>query len=50
MKKAVLHTTTLMCRKTGQVLWGMFSINQGNVSKMEFAAEFTKINLKSLKT
>ena len=50
MKKAVLHTTTLMHSKSRQVLCDLFSTDQGNVSEMTFTAEATKINLENLKT
>ena len=50
IKKAVLHTTTLMCCNTRQVLRNLFSANQGNGSKMKFMATATKINFKNLKT
>ena len=48
MKKVVLHITTLMHRKTRQVLRDLFSTNQGN--EMTFVAATSKINLKNLKT
>ena len=48
MKKVVLHITTLMHRKTRQVLRDLFSTNQGNA--MTFVAAASKINLKNLKT
>ena len=50
MKKAVLHTTTLMHCKTRRLLRDLFSTNQGNGSEMRFVAGATKINLKNLKT
>ena len=50
MKKAVLHTTTLIHYKARQVLRDQFSTNQRNGSEMRFVAGATKINLKNLKT
>ena len=50
MKKAVLHATTQMHCKAGQVLRDLFSTNQGNGSEMTFVAGATKINFKNLKT
>ena len=50
MKKAVLHTTTLMHSKARKILRNLFSTNQGNGSVMRFVAGATKINLKNLKT
>ena len=50
MKKAVLHTTTLMHCKAWQALCDPFSTNQGNGSEIRFAAGGTKINFKNLKT
>ena len=50
MKKAVLHTTTLMHCKVTKVLRDLFSTNQENGSEMRFVAGATKINLKNLKT
>ena len=50
IKKAVLHTTTLMHYKARHVLHNLFSADQGNGSYMTFAAGATKINLKNLKT
>ena len=38
MKKAVLHTTTLMHCKSRQVLRDPFSTNQGNGSEITFVA------------
>ena len=49
MKKAVLHTTTLMHCKARQVLRDLFSANQGYGSEMTFVAGATKVNLKNLK-
>ena len=49
-KKAVLHTTTLMQCKAGQVLRDLFSPDQGNGSDMTYVSGTTKINLKNLKT
>ena len=49
-KKAVLHTTTLMQCKAGQVLRDLFSTDQGNGSDMTYVSGTTKINLKNLKT
>ena len=45
MKKAVLHTTTLMHCKASKVLLDLFSTNQGN----RFVTGAIKINLKNLK-
>ena len=50
MKKAVIHTTTLMHCKSRQVLRDLFSTDQGNGSEMTFTAEATKINLENSKT
>ena len=50
MKKAVLHTTTLMQCKLRQVLRDLFSTDQGSGSEMTFTAKSTKINLENLKT
>ena len=50
MKKAVLHTTTLIQCKARQVLRNLFGTNQENHSDMTFVAGATKINLKDLKT
>ena len=50
MKKAVLHTTTLMHCKARTDLRDLFSTNQGNGSEMRFVAGATKINLKNSKT
>ena len=50
MKKAVLHTTTLIHCKTRQVLRDLFSTNQGNDSKMTFVAGTNKVHMKNLKT
>ena len=50
LKKAVLHTTTLMHRKTRQILRDLFSTNQGNGSKMTFVAGANKVHMKDLKT
>ena len=50
MKKAAMHTTTLMHYKNKQVLGDLFRTNQGNGSEMTFVAGGTKINLKNLKT
>ena len=41
MKKAVLHTTTLMRCKARQVLRDLFSTNRGNGSEMRFVAGAT---------
>ena len=49
MKKAVLHTTTLMHCKARKVLRDLFSTNQGNGPEMRFVARATKINLTNLK-
>ena len=38
MKKAVLHTNTLMHSKARQVYRDLFSTNQGNGSEMAFVA------------
>ena len=46
MKKAVLHTTTLMHCKARQVLRDLFGTNQGNGSKMTFVAETNKVLIK----
>ena len=50
MKKAVLHTTTLIYCKTRQALCNLFITNQGNGSEMKLVAGATKINLKNLMT
>ena len=50
MRKAALHTTTLMHCKARKVLHDLFSANQGNGSEMRLVAGATKINLKRLKT
>ena len=50
MKKAVMHTTTLMHCKARQVLRDLFSTNQGNGSEMTFVAGATKVHIKNLKT
>ena len=50
MKKAVLHTTTLMHCKARKVLRDLFSTNQRNGSEIRFVAGATKINPKNLKT
>ena len=50
MKKAVLHTTTLMHCKARQVIRDLFSTNQGNGSKMTFVAGTNKVHIKNLKT
>ena len=50
MKKAVLHTATLMHSKARQVLRDLFSTNQGNGSKMTFVAGTNKVHMKNLKT
>ena len=50
MKKAVLHTTTLMHCKARQVLRDQFGTNQGNGSKMTFVAGANKVHMKNLKT
>ena len=50
MKKAVLHTTTLMHYKAKQAIRDLISINQGNRSDVTFDAGATKVNLKNLKT
>ena len=49
MKKAILHTITLMHCKDRQVLRDVFSTNQGNGSDMTFVAGAIKIpqNLKT---
>ena len=49
MKKAVLHTTTLMHSKARQVLRDLFSTNQGNGSEMTFVAGANKVYIKNLK-
>ena len=46
MKKAVLHTTTLMHCKARQVLHDLFGTNQRNGSKMTFVAETNKVLIK----
>ena len=50
MKKAVLHTTTLMHCKARQVLRDLFSTNQGNGSEMTLLAGATKVHVTNLKT
>ena len=50
MKKAALHTTTLMHCKATQVLRYLFSTNQGNRSKMTFVTGANKVHMKDLKT
>ena len=50
MKKAVLHTTTLIHCKARQASHDLFSSNQGSGSYMTFVAWATKISPKSLKT
>ena len=50
MKKAGLHTTTLMHCKARQVLRDLFGTNQGNGSKMTFVAGTNKVHMKNLKT
>ena len=50
MKKAVLHTTTLMHCKARQVLRNLFSTNQGNGSEMTFVPGTNKVHLKNMKT
>ena len=50
MKKAVLHTTTLMHCKARQVLRNLFSTNQGNGSEMTFVLGTNKVHIKNLKT
>ena len=50
MKKAVLHTTTVMHCKARQVLRDQFGTNQGNGSKMTFVAGANKVHMKNLKT
>ena len=50
MKKAVLHTATLMHSKAREVLRDLFSTNQGNGSKMTFVPETDKVHMKNLKT
>ena len=50
MKKAVLHTTTLMHCKAIQVLRDLLSSNQGNGSKMTFVAGTNEVHIKNLKT
>ena len=47
MKKAALHTATLMHCKTRQVLRDLFGTNQGNGSKMTFVAETNKVHMKN---
>ena len=49
MKKAVLHTATLMHSKARQVLSDLFSTNQGNGSKMTFVTGNNKVHMKKLK-
>ena len=49
MKKAVVHTTTLMHCKARKDLRDLFSTNQGNGSEMRFVARATKINFTNLK-
>ena len=50
MKKAALHTITLIHCKARQVLCNLFSTNEGNGLEITFVAGATKINLKNLKT
>ena len=50
MKKAILHTTTLMHCKARQVLRNLFSTNQGNGSEMTFVPGTNKVHIKNLKT
>ena len=50
MKKAVVHTTTLMHCKARQVSHDLFSSDQWNGSDMVFVAWATKVNIKNLKT
>ena len=45
MKKAVLHTTTMMHCKARQVLRNLFSTNQGNGSEMTYVAGAIKVSL-----
>ena len=44
MKKAVLHTTTLMHCKARQLLRDLFSTNQGNGSEMTFVPGIKNLN------
>ena len=48
MKKAVLHTTTLMDCKARQVLHDLFSTNQGNGSEMTFVPGTNQVHIKNL--
>ena len=50
MKKAVLHTATLMHYTARQVLLDLFSTNQGKGSDMTVVGGATKFNLKNLKS
>ena len=50
IKKAVLHTTTLLQCKARQVSHDLFSTNQGNGSKMTFVAGNNTVHMKNLKT
>ena len=50
MKKAVLHTTTLMHCKARQVLRDLFGTTKGNGSVMTFVAGATNNRVKNLKT
>ena len=50
MKKAVLHTTTLMHCKARQVLRDLFGTTKGNGSVMTFVAGATNNRFKNLKT
>ena len=49
MKKAVLHTTTVMHCKARQVLRNLFRSIQRNGSEITFVAGTIKINLKNVK-
>ena len=50
MKKAVLHTTTLMHCKARHGLRDLFSSHEGNGLEMTYVVGATKINFKNLKT
>ena len=50
MKKAFLHTTTLMHCKARELLRDLYSTNQRNIPEITFVKGATKINLKNLKS
>ena len=50
IKKICTAYNNPMHCKARQVLWDLFSINQGNGSELTSVAEATKVNLKNLKT